>query len=399
MRRRFHLHLPGLLFVALTLVVGFAAANRPNNLVVWAFGALLSFILVSGIISGSMMIRLRIKRLETRRAVVGQPFEIRYNLTNTSRIRSAFAVRINEIITNGSHASDFLTGGAAPGWSIRIAPGETQVCDVVLWPSRRGAMNLDRVRMTSFFPFGLVGRSVEIELPKSILVLPRVHKVRADLLRQAVQGELGGIRLSRTPGSGEDFYSVREFRPGDSVRQIAWKRLGSSDELLVVQRSSSAPPRLHVYLDLSTPPSELRFDSGLEMTPEELEERAIMMAASVIAEADQLGHEYGLSIAGLPSRTVPMRRGYWHRERLMATLAEIDLKSPRQAMSAGFASNDERSAIIMIHPGRIDTRRSPDRAWHWSATRMSDLIDLDESPLERDSDQTDPITNPRVVVA
>jgi hypothetical protein len=30
---------------------------------------------------------------------------------------------------------------------------------------------------------------------------------------------------------------------------------------------------------------------------------------------------------------------------------------------------------------------------------MSDLIDLDESPLERDSDQTDPITNPRVVVA
>ena len=385
MRRRFHLHLPGLLFVALTLFVGFAAANRPNNLVVWAFGALLAFILVSGVISGSMMVRLRLVRLETRRAVVGEPFEIRYNLTNTSRIRSAFAVRINEMIAGGGSSSAAFIGDAAPGWTIRIAPGETQVCDVVLWPARRGTMNLDKVQMTSFFPFGLVGRSVEVDLPKSILVLPRIHRVRADLLREAVQGELGGIRLSRTPGTGEDFYSVREFRPGDSVRQIAWKRLGASDELLVVQRSSSAPPRLHVYVDLSTPPADLRFDAKLEVTPAELEERAIMMAASVIAEADRLGHEYALSIAGLPSRTVPMRRGYWHRERLMATLAEIDLESPREPMPPGFASNDERSAIIMIHPGRIDTRRSPDRAWHWSATRMTDLLDPGDAPIERDS--------------
>ena len=398
MRRRFHLHLPGLLFVTLTLFVGFAAANRPNNLVVWAFGALLSFILVSGIISGSMMIRLRIKRLETRRAVVGEPFEIRYNLTNTSRIRSAFAVRINELLNSGDQSSSFKGDEAAPGWSIRIAPGETQVCDVVLWPSKRGAMNLDKVRMTSFFPFGLVGRSVEIALPKSVLVLPRVHRVRADLLRQAVQGELGGIRLSRQPGAGEDFYSVREFRAGDSIRQIAWKRLGTSDELLVVQRSSSAPPRLHVCLDLSTAPAELRFNEELAVSPGELEERAITMAASVIAEADRLGHEYALSIAGLPTRDVPMRRGYWHRERLMATLAEIDLDAPRETMSSGFASNDERSAIIMIHPGRIDSRRSPDRAWHWSATRMTDLIDIDETPGEDGVVQADPV-NQRVVVA
>ena len=382
MRRRFHLHLPGLLFVALTLFVGFAAANRPNNLVVWSFGALLSLILVSGIISGSMMVRLRLSRLETRRAAVGEPFEIRYLLRNTSRIRSAFAIRIDEMLpADTGNAAPFITE-PAHAWSIRVAPGEEQVCDVVFWPRRRGVMNLQQVRLTSFFPFGLVGRSVEFSLPQRILVQPRVHEVRRDLLREAVVGELGGIRLSRLPGPGEDFYSVREFKPGDSIRQVAWKRLGASEELLVIQRSSSAPPRVRIVLDLTIPQRALRYAPELELSAEDLEERAITMAASLIAAADKAGHEYGLSIIGFEDRAVPMRRGYWHRERLMATLAEIDLSRPRKDVETPFVSDEERSAVIVIHPGRIDTRRAPQRALHWTATRIEDVLDLGDSPLQ-----------------
>ena len=90
-------------------------------------------------------------------------------------------------------------------------------------------MTLERVRLMSFFPFGLVGRSLEFRLPVRILVHPEIRPVRRALLREAALGEVGGIRLARRPGAGEDFYSVREFRPGDSIRQVAWKRLGSSD--------------------------------------------------------------------------------------------------------------------------------------------------------------------------
>lgn len=377
MKRRFHLHLPGLLFVALTLFVGFAAANRPNNLVVLAFGALLAFILVSGVISGSMMVRLRLVRLETRRAVVGEPFEIRYNLTNASRLRSAFAIRIDEVTPTDGIERGSGPRQPAPGWSIRIGPGETQVCDSVLWPRRRGVLRLDRVRMKSFFPFGLVGRSLELSLPESVLVHPRVHPVRPSLIRSAARGEFGGIRMSRQPGTGEDFYSVREFRPGDSVRHIAWKRRGISDELLVVQRSSSAPPRLMVRLDLSVEPDRLRFDPGLGLTAAELEERAITMAASVIDEAERLGHEYALIVSGLPVRPVPMRRGHWHRERLMSTLAGIDLSAPRTSDPEARDPDERDHAVLVIHPGRIDTVGAPERAWHWTATRIEDLLDLE----------------------
>ena len=364
--------------MALTLCVGFAAANRPNNLVVWIFGAMLALILVSGVISSSMMIRMRVTRLDSRRAVVGQPLELRYLLTNTSRIRSAFALRIDEMAPT-ARVRGGLVSRVASGWSIRVAPGEKQISDLVLWPRKRGVMELDRVRLLSFFPFGLVGRSLDFSLPVRILVHPEVLPVRQSLLREAVLGEMGGIRLARRPGPGEDFYAVREFRPGDSIRQIAWKRLGTGDDLLVVQRSSSAPPRVRVLLDLSVAPEDLRFDDSLGVDAEELEERAIMMAASVLAAADQEGHEHGLTILGFNDQPIPMRRGYWHRERSLSTLAEIDLSRPRSPFSAEALTAEERAAFIVIQPGRISTMETPHRAWHWSATRIEDLLDLDGS--------------------
>ena len=197
-------------------------------------------------------------------------------------------------------------------------------------------------------------------------------------MQSIATGELGGFGVSRQPGPGEDFYSVREFRPGDSVRHIAWKRLGRSDDLLVVQRSSSAPPRVRIFLDLTTPQEELRFDPSSGVTAEDLEERAIIMAASLIAEADKAGHEFGLTVFGMGDRPIPLRRGYWHRERVMATLAAIDLSRERTEPPLHVADDDERAAIIVIHAGRVDTRRAPERAWHWSAGRIEELLDLSD---------------------
>lgn len=387
MRRRFHLHLPGLLFVALTIFVGFAAANRPNNLVVWAFGGLLALILVSGVISGSMMLRVRVSRLDTRRAAVGEPFEIRYLISNTSTWRAAYAIRVDEILEYEQRSNSPMITSPAYAWSVRVGPGESQVCDVLVWPERRGVMMLDRVRMTSFFPFGLMGRSVEIDQSQRVLVQPRVHPVRPWVLRTAVEGELGGIRLSRAPGPGEDFYSVREFRPGDSVRHIAWKRLGRSEDLLVVQRSSSAPPRVRIFLDLTIARDQLRFDPASGLTAEDLEERAIVMAASLVSAADQEGHEFGLTIFGFGDRPIPLRRGYWHRERVMATLAAIDLSQERTDPPLHVADDDERAAIIVIHAGRVETRRAPERAWHWSAGRIEELLEMSEPPSRNGAEQ------------
>lgn len=161
MTMRYHINLSGTLFVVLTLLVGLAAAQRPNNLVVWGFGVLLAMILVSGVVSARMVRTLRVTRLETRSASSGSPLMVKYLVENLSRKRSVFALRLGEVLTSRSIKERFISrdskkSDGSYGWLSRIGPGESQVCDSVLPAFRRGVLHLERVRVITAFPFGFI---------------------------------------------------------------------------------------------------------------------------------------------------------------------------------------------------------------------------------------------------
>ena len=376
MKLRYRIHLPGVFFVLLTIFVGLAAAQRPNNLIVWSFGVLLALILVSGVVGSAMMRKLEVRRLEVRRAAAGAPLEIRYVIENSSSRRSAYGLRIKEVNTRGRRVDFPMLTPPSSGWITRVGPRESQICDAVFWPAARGVVNLERKRIATRVPVGFNDRAMDLDHPRQILVRPRTHPVREEMFRSVTVGEPGGFGISRRPGIGEDFYSVREFKPGDSVRQIAWKRFGTSDELLVIQRSVSCPPRLRVLIDLSRDPGELRFDPELGVTPGELEERAITMAASLVVSAEQHGVEFGLTILGSEQQPIPIRRGHWHRERILTALSTIDLSLPRRPRTTSETGAEERCSLVVLHPARIDPGSLPDRAWHYSATRIHEVLDL-----------------------
>ena len=84
-----------------------------------------------------------------------------------------------------------------------------------------------------------------------------------------------------------------------------------------------------------------RLSSGLETSalrvePRDLhvarqrEEGAISLAASLIQEADAQGYEVGLTVLGLPTTSIPVRRSQWHLTKMMAALASIDMDHPRR---------------------------------------------------------------------
>ena len=61
----------------------------------------------------------------------------------------------------------------------------------------------------------------------------------------------------------------------------------------------------------------------------------------------------------------------------MSTLAGIDLSAPRTSDPEARDPDERDHAVLVIHPGRIDTVGAPERAWHWTATRIEDLLDLE----------------------
>ncbi|MGQ0629197.1 MAG: DUF58 domain-containing protein, partial [Phycisphaerales bacterium] len=90
------------------------------------------------------------------------------------------------------------------------------------------------------------------------------------LLRELSARSVRHERASRvqTPGLGDEFLSLREYSPGDTPRQIAWRasarRAGQNHhDLLVRQNAAGATPTAVIVLDLSGAPDEPAYELAI----------------------------------------------------------------------------------------------------------------------------------------
>ena len=360
----------GVVFVLVIVAVGLAAAGRPNNLLIWVFSFLLGGVLVSGVVSGFMMMPVRAMRIEPRRGRVGEPLLIRYEISNRSRFLPVFDIRVDEAI--GTSGRGVPLESAGHGWILHVGPRERFHAEGVFRPTRRGLVRLEAFDVSTSFPFGLMRKSLRFTQTGDVLIHPEVKQLRPERMANVTAGGFGGQRLSRDPGGFDDFFGVREYRPGDSIRTIAWKRLAGTGQLATIERSRAVPPRVRVLLDLRTPTADIRLAEGEDARA--LEEQAIVLAASMIALYDRLGYEYALSLAGVEIPPIALRRGHFHREKIMSALAAINLDLAR-TKGNGLAASDERAVIVAIHPDRVDLGVAPADAWHFTARQLDGLVD------------------------
>ncbi|MBL9141468.1 MAG: DUF58 domain-containing protein, partial [Phycisphaerae bacterium] len=370
MCRRYHIHFPGLIYLALVALVGVALASRPNNMLVWVFAAMLASVMLSGVVSGFMLMRIAVVRSVPRTSPAGEPLIVRYQVRNGSRMWPVFALFIRELPTGPASRRDRARQPRA--FLQHISPGESVVAETICIPKQRGRLQFERLRCETVFPFGLLLKSVRFEQHSDTLILPRMYRLRAGVLTTLASGGVAGSATSRRTGPGADFLGVREYRPGDSLRHISWKRSAATGTLAVVERSIDVPPRVHVAIDLRRPTQALRFDASA-IDARTLEERAISLAASLLAQADRDGYELRLSVLGLPSPTMPLRRGHWHMQKALAVLGSLDLDQPRTPDDT-IAADRERASIIVVHVDRADLTVGGAGAVHLTASQLATLV-------------------------
>lgn len=330
-RRRYHIRWPGLVFAGLALLIGAASAQRTENMLVWVFASMLAWIVVSGVVSGGMMMALRVRRRAPRIARVGESFEIRYEVASASRLWPIFDVTISEVaetaqsLTRLEHCS---------------RGGHAQVRSTIT-PARRGVLRLQRFRCVSGFPFGLILKSVEWNDPCDVLVHPRQHVIDPLMLRTLVGAAPGAHAAQQRTGGHEDFIGLREYRSGDSVRQVAWRRSAALMEPVVIERAVPARKSLSVTLDLTRTEGT---------ATESAEESAIEWTASVLSRAHADGWIVQLVIAGLKGEGAEPQvvSGLAAQQ---DALARIDLITPRHAVQLGTV--EAFGTALRIVPGRF----------------------------------------------
>jgi uncharacterized protein (DUF58 family) len=386
LRRRYRLRTAGALYLAVTLLLGVAASTRPNNMLVWIFGMMLGSILMSGVISGGMLMALRPRRLGPRTAAVGEPTRFRYELRNLSRLWPAFGLVIREREAGGKDGWEATIATAAAAAAVHAGPLESVHAESWFVPTRRGRFRLRGVTVASTFPLGMLEKSLASEDASHLLVHPRRLRLRRGLLA-ALRGEAagGGVPSARG-GAGEEFLGVREYRPGDSVRQVAWRRSAGLDQLATIERARLGPSRLLIRLDLLRSTNRLEVDPA-GMPARELEELAISLASSLAEAAVHEGFEVGLVVLGAAVGSggsdggldrLEVRGGRRHLDRLQGVLAAIDLDAPRcgPLESSSAASAPVRGWIeVVVHPDRADRGVGGEEAWHFTAAAIGSLLD------------------------
>jgi uncharacterized protein (DUF58 family) len=371
--RRYHSHTSGVLYIGFTLLLAVGAINSQNNLLFLALGLSIGGLLISGLLSGASLMGVRVVRRVPSRAVVGQPLRITYRVFNANRVISGFGLHVLEVLTH-RHTPPWSRLGRQPRTFVtHVAPASESIAELVLTPRIRGRIVLDAVQIWSTFPFGLTRKSVTFPLPCSILVLPPNLPLRPGLVSRFTSRSHSGVGEERAAGHGEEFFGLREYISGDSLRRIAWKRTARTGQLVVRQNAMPSPPRLWVLINFPA----VTTAADRELNAEVLAERAIAIAASILRAASASGMAAGLA-APAAHLVHPPREGRAHLNRLLTDLAMLDAQAIRGRSARPPAAIARGAACVVIHAGPIDPSCAPPGAHHLSATQAEQYLAADD---------------------
>jgi uncharacterized protein (DUF58 family) len=294
----------------------------------------------------------------------GEPFE--YTLVVTSRRRSAARlVRIRDPL-GGPQSERKLIARIPPKGTIRIP--------CIGAPLRRGAHPMPVLDWRSGFPFGLAecGARLRASGPSTVAQgRPEYDRMGGELLVYPARGTLA--RALASPGKpvaaragvtsvtghlAEDFRSLREYHPGDSLRRVHWRSSAHRGQLHVreLERERFAPTlilldsRLPIGLSAEKEPGAL---SERERAEEALE-LAVSFAAEVARSAMRQGNN--VTIVGhfpQPALLVANERDYlrFESDESFATKDTKGAKNGEEKTSQAIAAVPGDPRVLKVESG------------------------------------------------
>jgi uncharacterized protein (DUF58 family) len=283
--------LAGVWFFLVLAGLLFGAVNTGNNLVYVVLAALLGVLIVNNVLAEWNLRALIVRRALPGELYANEPASGRLVLENPRRFGGAWRVEVEE-----------RDGGRARARFGRVAPGAT-VEEPATWTfPARGPAAFARIRIASRFPFGLILRWRDLDVPGEILVYPRPERGNAADGGMGV-GEAAAVRASRE-GVGE-LVGMRAYAPGDPVRRIHWPSSARSPRPLVILRSAEGGGEVVVRV-------------GAEG------EGAIRRACGEVLLHTRRGDAVGLEVG---AEHIAPRSGASQRRRLLTTLALLPARA------------------------------------------------------------------------
>jgi len=200
--------------------------------------------------------------------------------------------------------------------TIALAPGESARVSMELTPARRGVIPMGDVRALLPDPLGFFQKCSRTKsTPARLVVLPKRHRLPPLTMPGSAAFRIGGEETSNAIGSAGEFVGLREYRPGDPLRQIHWKSWAHTGRPMVKELEDTFYPRYALVLDtFPGAPDSAVF------------EEMVSVAASFIVGLDRSESLLDLMFIAGEAHTVTAGRGMERAEKLLEVLAGAEIQ-------------------------------------------------------------------------
>ncbi|MEE4192813.1 MAG: DUF58 domain-containing protein [Halieaceae bacterium] len=255
----------GFFFLFTLLVMLVAAINYQNNMSFALTFLLVNIFVVAVLHTYGNLAGLTVHAVRASPVFAGQRAEFEIMVSRAGR-RQYFGLHF-----------DWLKQDSA---IINLDDREQQHVKLYLRTERRGWYKPDRLRLETVYPLGLLRAWTWLDLDIRALVYPR----------PLASGELPGISSDQPDGMAEpipgsdDFYGLRDYQRGDSLRHVFWKSVAKGQPLQSKQYTAYADRS--VWLDWAL----------FEGLPPE---QRLSHLCYWVLEFDRRNEEYGLRLPGV----------------------------------------------------------------------------------------------------
>ena len=166
-----------------------------------------------------------VRSLSRDRCAVGQDVEVRLRLINEGDRLAGL-----EVFDNLATTLEVVKG--RPHVFVDLRKGEAFELAYTVRPAVKGDYEIGPTLLRARDPLGLQYEEDVVHAEARLIVAPRMEDVRrVRVVPRRVRALMGQVR-TRQIGLGLEFYSLRDYVPGDEIRHVNWKASARYDDLV-----------------------------------------------------------------------------------------------------------------------------------------------------------------------
>ena len=256
------------------------------------------------------------------------------------RITLSFAIHASKLLALRD-ISCTLEGSSRSGVHVSgVRAGRTLTIDLTHRFTRRGLHRRLKINSTTTRPFGLVRIRIETDLAVDVIAVPRPLPLA---FSDPPAGRAEAERIEAPCVGDEDFYTLRDWRVGESPRRIHWKTSARRGRLVRLETRRQAARPAMVVVALSVPPG----------TSPGLFERSLRVAAGLGVRALAARRPLRIVALGPGGFELGPLKGRVDRARMLEALATVESSpgDPVEEVRTWLAQNPQRDPPEVVFLG------------------------------------------------